>query len=266
MNAFSAAAAALAAAVLAGPAQAAPASPFDGVWRTDPASIAFSKRPDVMVLKDGVYDCRSCTPAYTVKADGAFHPVAGHPSYDETMLSVVDDRTVEQTERKDGRVVGTTRVRVSEDGRTAAVAWTDTTNAGAPPVSGTVIETRTAPAPEGAHAASGSWVATQAQDFSEAATLQTLKLQDGVLTLTTPTGQSYAAKVDGPPAPFVGDPSVTAVTVARAGPRELVETDLHDGEVVSVLHMTVSPDGRTLTLQGENKKTGAVSSAKAEKV
>ena len=242
------------------------ASPFNGTWKTDMSSINFSKRPDVLVIKDGVYDCRSCTPAYKVKADGAFHRISGHPAVEETMIKVVDARSLDQVNRKGGRVVGKSRTTASADGKTATIAWTDMTNAGAPPASGTLIQTRSAAGPAGSHVLSGSWVAAKAEGLTDNATVQSLKLEGGVLSMTTPTGQAYSAKIDGTPAPFTGDPAVTTVSVKQSGPREIVETDMEGGKPVYVLRMTVSPDGKTLTLHNENKKTGATSSATANRV
>ena len=103
-------------------------------------------------------------------------------------------------------------------------------------------------------------------DASKDAITQTLKLEGGMLTMSTPTGQSYSVKVGGPPAPFRGDPTIALVKVVQAGPRELVETDMRDGKAVSELHMTVSADGKTLLLRGENFKSGRKTSAKALKV
>lgn len=239
---------------------------FEGTWRTDTSRLKLSQRPDVMILKDGVFDCRSCTPPYKVRADGAFHPLAGHPDADETALKIVDNRTAVQTDRKAGRVVSKAVITAAPDGKTVTVAYTDTTNPGAPPVSGKVVERRIDTPVPGAHLASGSWVAEQVGDVTKAGLEQTFKLEGGVLKLSTPTGQSYAARIDGPAAPFKGDPRVTSVTVKKVSDHELIETDLHDGKPVTVLHMTVSPDGRTLTIDFESMRTGAKSQGVATKV
>lgn len=246
-------------------AAAAPApSPFDGTWKTDMNSIKFPTRPHVVLMKAGLFTCSSCVPAYSFKADAAFHPVAGHPEADEMSVRIIDARTAEQTERKGGRTTSTANIALQPDGRTAVVHWTDTTNLGAPEAHGVVTERRVAEAPAGAHALSGGWVAAKAEG-SDAGTSQTLRLAGGVLHMTTPTGQGYAARVGGPAAPFKGDPTVTTVSVKHAGPLELVETDFYKGKPVSMLRMIAAPDGRTLTFEGKNMKTGATSSGKAVK-
>lgn len=248
---------------LSAPAQA--ASPFDGTWKTDMKSVEFSKKPDVEVIKDGVYDCKSCTPPYSIKADGALHPVKDHPGMDEASLKVVDAHTVQSVERKGGRVVSTATISISPDGQTSTVAFVDTTNAGAPAVNGKVTGKRVAAGPPGSHIASGSWVTTSMADVSTPGLQMTMKLDKGMLGLSTPTGFSYTAKVDGGAAPVAGDPSITSVMVKSSGPNALVETDMRGAKVVSVLTMTLSPDGKVLTNHAENKETGRDSTFKAFK-
>ena len=241
------------------------ASPFDGTWRTDMSSIAFSKKPEIHMLKDGMGACTTCTPPWSVKADGAFHPVSGHPEMDALMIKVIDARTVEETDRKDGRDVSFSHVVASPDGQHVTVDWKDMTNPNAPVATGHGVLNRVGAIPAGAHPTSGAFVPASMQASKEA-TMQTLKLMGGVLSMSTPTGQGYSARVDGPAAPYKGDPAVTTVKITRAGPRELVEMDMQGGKAVSELHMTVSPDGKTLTLSGHSLKSDRRTSAKAMKV
>ena len=241
------------------------ASPFDGTWRTDMSSMTFGKKPDVHVVKDGTASCTSCTPPWSVKADGAFHSVAGHPDIDAVLVRVVDARTVEETDRKGGRDVSFTHVVAAPDGQSLTADWKDMTNAKAPVATGRIVLKRVGPAPAGAHPVSGAFVPASVQ-ASEAATTQTIRLEGGVLTVSTPTGQGYAARVGGPAAPFKGDPRVTTVKVVQLGPRELLETDMRGGKPVSELRMSVSADGRTLSVKGRDFESGRSNSAKALKV
>jgi hypothetical protein len=43
---------------------------IDGTYKADVASAKFSTEPDVFTLKDGEYDCTSCTPPYKLPAEG----------------------------------------------------------------------------------------------------------------------------------------------------------------------------------------------------
>src|SRR5947208_2718206 len=71
---------------------------FDGTWKADVGSAQMPKKPDIYMLKDGTYSCKSCVPAITLKADGMDHAVTGHPYYDMQAVKVVDDHTVQITE------------------------------------------------------------------------------------------------------------------------------------------------------------------------
>ncbi len=80
---------------------------FDGTWKMDMSNVDFSKKPDVFVLQKGMYSCKTCTPPYTIKADGTDQAVKGHPYYDTVAIKVVDDHTIEETDKKAGQVVAT---------------------------------------------------------------------------------------------------------------------------------------------------------------
>ncbi len=56
------------------------AAPIDGTWKADVKSAKLPQKPDSYLLKNGSYSCETCTPPYTVKADGAFHPIHGNLS------------------------------------------------------------------------------------------------------------------------------------------------------------------------------------------
>ena len=87
----------------------------------------------------------------------------------------------------------------------------------------------------------------------------TYKVSNNEVTMTTPTGQSYTAKMNGPDAPMKGDPGITSVSVKTMG-NTFEETDKRDGKVVSVFKLTVAADGKTAKATAEdtlqNKTTG----------
>lgn len=61
---------------------------------------------------------------YTATFDGKDHPVKGNPDWDTTALKRIDDRTIEFTRKKGGKVVQTARSVVSADGKTRTVTVT----------------------------------------------------------------------------------------------------------------------------------------------
>lgn len=225
-------------------------SVFDGTWKGDVKTGEPSKKPSTTVLKDGVYSCSTCVPAIKVAADGAFHAVAGSPYYDAMAVTVVDARTVKQATRKAGKTVGETTGVVSADGQTIAYSYNDMSAPNGVAVTGKGVEKRVAPAPKGAHASSGSWVATTTgTEVSDSGLLFTMAVaSDDTVNFSMPTGVAYTVKVGGPEAPVTGDPGWTSVSIKRTGPATLLETDYRAGKPITTLAMTVSPDGKRMTL------------------
>jgi hypothetical protein len=179
-------------------------SPFDGTWRLDTGDSQPSTYHYDYLLKDGVYHCTTCDPPMNVRADGQDHKITGDPCYDIVSVTTVDDRTIEETEKKNGRIVGTWKMRVSADGNTATDDWAESCNAKGEVVSGRGIMSRITAAPLGAHAISGSWKRLKWLSGSENAVLITLKLTADTFSFADPTNQHYEAKLNGTETPFQG--------------------------------------------------------------
>ncbi len=244
----------LASAVLFLPMLAAAQSVFDGTWKIDKNKVDFSKKPNVFLLQNGTYECKTCTPPYSVKADGTDQPVTGHPYYDTVAIKVVSDHEIEETQKKDGKVVSTATSTVSSDGNTMTFSFSDSSNTnGGPPVTGKGEATRIAKGPAGSNAISGSWRTTKIEGLSDNATVWTYKVSGDEITMTNPTGQTYTAKLNGADAPMKGDPGVTSVTVKMMGKNTLEETDKRDGKVIGVFKMKVAPDGKTAKASYDDK-------------
>lgn len=243
--------------------QAAEAESIEGTWKADLASVKFEEEPSVYLLKDGSYSCSTCVPPLTVAADGEFHPVADRPYYDSMSVEEVDDRTVKFVRRMGDRQVGDTTVTVSEDGNRANFAWTDSTTPNAPTTKGEGTDIRVGPAPEGAHAMSGSWKTEKVESISDEALTVTFQLDGETLNMSSPSGQSYSANLDGTAVPVQGDTAGTTVSVERLAPNSFRETFTRDGKVVSVSTLTVT-DG-TLNVVSENKRTDSTVTYSAQR-
>ena len=230
---------------------------FDGTWKIDMSKVDFPKKPDVYLLDKGMYECKSCVPAIKVKADGTDQPVTGHPYYDSVAIKVVNDHEFEETDKKNGKVVSTSTSTVSSDGNTLMFTFTDSSNTNAAPVTGKGEATRVAEGPAGANAISGSWRTTKIENISDNGITWTYKVSGNELTMTTPTGQSYTAKLDGTEAPMKGDPGVTSVSVKMHGKDTLEETDKRDGKVISISKMTVASDGKSAKIAVDDKLHGS---------
>src|SRR5271170_1522343 len=241
-------------------------SAFDGTWKINMNTMDFPKKPDVFLLQNGTYECNTCSPPYQIKADGTDQPVSGHPYYDTVAIKVVNDRNIEETDKKDGKVVATSTSTVSTDGNTLLFTFSDSSNTnGGPPVTGQGEATRVAKGPGGANAISGSWRTTKIEGLTDNATVWTYKASGDEMTMTNLTGQSYTAKLNGAEAPMKGDPGVTSVSVKTIGKDTLVETDMRDGKVIYVLKMTVAADGKTAKLSFDDKLHNRTTNSEATK-
>jgi hypothetical protein len=225
-------------------------SPFDGTWKIDLDQS--QSQPDVYLLKEGKYRCATCDPPLEVIADNQDHPVSGDSCYETARVRVVDDLTVEETDKRHGQAVGTSRMTVSPDGNTATVDWTNSCNSKGDVITGKDILSRVSKGPAGAHAISGSWRITKRLNRSENALLITLRLKGDTFSFADPTGQGYAAKLDGAEVPFTGDLSGTVVSVRSIGENAIEVSNKRNGKIVEIDRFVVESDGKTMTVSMED--------------
>jgi len=231
---------------------------FTGTWKLDVASAKFSQKPAIFEIGNGTFKCVSCDPPVTVKADGEDQAVSGHASYDTESVRIIDDRSIEQIEKKAGKTVLKAKFTVSSDGAAATEEFTTWPASSDKPVTGGVTLKRVGKSTAGMHAFSGSWLADKAQNISENALLATFEQTADGLKMTQPTGEHYDAKLDGKTYPYGGSADVQQVVLKRIGPRAIEETDKRGEKVVSTAEMTVSPDGKSMTMV-VHESTGGVS-------
>jgi hypothetical protein len=206
-----------------------------------------------------MYQCKTCVPPIDIKANGQDQKVTGHPYFDTMSINVVDNRTIEETDKKDGKTVTTSKMMVSPDGSTATFEFSDSSATNGDPVTGKGEAMRVAKGPAGSNAISGSWRTTKMTSMSANGVTITFEVDDGSLSMSTPTGQSYTAKLDGTNAPFIGDPGTSSVSVKSMGKNTIRETDMRGDKVTSVLRMTVAADGKTMTWAVDDKLHGTTS-------
>lgn len=240
-------------------------SAFDGTWKLNLNKAELPKKPDSYVLQGGMYHCKTCVPPIDVKADGQDQKVTGHPYYDTASIRIVDDRTVEETYKKDGKTVITSKTTVSPDDKTLSFEFSDSSATNADPVTGKGEATRVGKGPAGSHAISGSWRTTKMENLSDNGLTVSFKVENDSLSMTNLTGQSYTAKLDGTEAPYKGDPGTTSVSVKRIDKNTIEETDKREGKVIAVLRLTVSSDGKSMTAEVNDKLQGTTSRFVAEK-
>jgi hypothetical protein len=116
------------AAVVAAPA----ADPVIGTWQLNVAKSKFSPGPapksdtrtyaatdqgTTMTWTSVGADGKEIVAKSTFKADGKDYPLTGAANFDSLSLKQVDGHTVQSTQKKGGKVVGTTTRTVSKDGK-----------------------------------------------------------------------------------------------------------------------------------------------------
>jgi hypothetical protein len=232
-------------AMLATPAVSIGQSNFDGTWKVD-FNSAMPQKVNVWLLRNGTFRCTSCNPAVDVKADGKDQPVKGQP-YDTISVKIVDPRTVEEIEKKNGSVVSDEKLTVSPDGKTITDEFGNWK----------LIMRRVEKAPTGAHELSGSWQPLKMESISDKELLVTYKLEGESFSMSRPTGQSYSAKLNGADAPYKGDSDTNGVALRRIDKNTIEETAKLNGKVVSVTRLTVAPDGKTMTVSVKDQQDGS---------
>jgi len=226
------------------------AGPFDGTWKTKLDSIKFDSKPDVFELKDGVFHCGNCAPALSVKADGTDQKVAGHSYYDTVSVKVVDAHTVLMTDKLGGKPMYEMTFTVSADGRTLNQVMKDMS--GAKVATWNQVSSRVGPGAPGSHAMAGSWKMDKMPGASDVGMVITYhQTADGLQMQYN--GASYDAKFDGKPVLTANDPGKTLVSLKRISDRVIEETDTRGGVVTDVTRMTVSEDGKSMSVVDQNR-------------
>ena len=230
------------------------ASPFDGTWLWDAASTELSDKPDIYLLNNGMYRCQSCASPYDVPADGQDHLVNGPHDYDAIAVTIVDPRHVRVDAIKAGKPMASTMFSVSSDNKQLISESTDLSAAA--PVTSRLLSERIEGGPAGSHTLSGSWRQSRLEGVSENGATVTLKVTNMGISFTDPTGFNYHAKFDGAEYPVHGVEGNRTVKVRLISKDMFEETTKQDGQVVSVIRLTVAADGKTARYVSENLHEG----------
>jgi hypothetical protein len=99
---------------------------LSGEWRMDTVKnatragtmITIRTTADGMRFSDG-------SQTYEAKFEGTDLPPSGNSATSTASLKRIDDYTIEETSKQDGRVVGTKRMAVSKDGKSMRIQTTD---------------------------------------------------------------------------------------------------------------------------------------------
>ena len=233
------------------------AQPFTGTWKVDVSSAKWSGKPTEVELANGTYKCLSCTTPYTVKADGKDQAVTGQPGFDTMSARIIDDNSVEFIQKKAGKIVSQSKYTVSADGATFTSEATAYPASSDKPITATVTANRVGKSVAGMHAYSGSWMTDKVQESDNGLLVSYEQTADG-LKMTEPSGAHFDAKLDGQEYPVLGVPSADAKVILEQIDANTIEmTNKNRGKIMSTARYTVSPDGRSMTVEGQTS-TGVV--------
>jgi hypothetical protein len=231
-------------------------TPFDGTWVANSETAQLPKRPEVYSLQNGVYECESCVPKIKANADGKDYPIAGSPYFSAIAIQVIDDHTIEITEKQKGKVVYKEVDKVSPNGNTLRQDVTDLAALNGKAVVAQETLQRISAGAAHAHAVSGSWQAQKIKFASENGITVTYHSTPEGLQASNPGGEGYDAKFDGKEYPIHGDPAHGTVSLKKVNANTIVETDRQDGRVHYMLRMNVSPDGKTMKVTETDEERG----------
>jgi hypothetical protein len=236
-------------------------SPFDGGWvfAEDTWKLSEKPKPEAYLLSQGVLHCSDCFASPEIKADGYDQKVPETSYWDSVSARTVDANTVEIIAKKAGKTMYTEVDTVSSDGSTLTRQVKDTTEA--QPVESETLSKRVEPAPSGSHILSGSWVfyKNKPKKAPKGVPAISYKCTAEGFSAWTPLGERYDAKFDGKDYLVEDDPGHTTASVKLLSPTEVQVTSKRNGKVVSILHLTALPDGKSIHAVFENKENNTTS-------
>ncbi|MDC8754112.1 hypothetical protein OIK40_05565 [Erythrobacter sp. sf7] len=225
-----------------GPADATAAASLAGTWKANLDSAEFENDTSSFLIADGKYTCNSCIPPFSVAASGDWEKI-DRPGVDALKYTIVDDKTITTASRLGDKELGNSTWTVSDDGQSLIMNWTNLD--GDEVVKGSTTYARVAPAPDGAHAASGDWNVASLGDMSDAGLVFSYAI-DGDTIISSGNGGGYTATLGGEPVTPEGDNSGGVVAVEKVSDNVYRETYSRNGGVINVLELTVEGD----TLRG----------------
>ncbi|MGB9435960.1 MAG: hypothetical protein WBQ89_27170 [Candidatus Acidiferrum sp.] len=243
-------------------------SPFDGGWIFDEDTVQQSEKPKPVtyLVGKGMLHCSDCFASPEIKANGRDQKVHETSYWDTVSARIVDAFTVEIVAKKAGKTMFTEVDTISPEGSTLTQVVKDTTEA--QPVESETLSKRVEQAPSGYHLLSGSWLFYKKGKSKVAPNVPAISYRctaDG-FSAWTPLGERYDAKFDGNFYPVQDDPGHTMTSVKLLSPTEVEITSKRGEKIVSVLHLSVMPDGKSIHAVFENKENNTTSSYQLQKL
>jgi hypothetical protein len=240
-------------------------SPFEGTWVAKLEMTQLPEKPEVYMLQNGIYECSSCVPKIKINADGKDYPIAGSAYFSTISIRVIDNNSIELTEKQDSKIVYAETDTVSPDGETLVQQLTDSAAPSGVPITAEQTFKRIGIRPSDANAISGTWQAHKVKVTSENGVTVTYHGTAGGLQASNPSGEGYEAKFDGKEYLIHGDPVHSTVSLKEINAHTIVETDRLEGVVHYKLVMAVDPDGKSMKVTETDMERGTKMTYNMEK-
>lgn len=98
-----------------------------GSWRLLEADLTHHDEDTTYVVADGKLSMSDLMGrSFTARLDGSDAPYEGDPEITSVSLKLIDERTIEESDKKDGKVVKVSRWSIDPDGKTIHARFDDT--------------------------------------------------------------------------------------------------------------------------------------------
>jgi len=199
---------------------------FVGTWKIDVNTLQCPKRPRVLLVQNGIYECKSCMPRIRVTLTVEIKRSTGSPMTQSASRSF-DAHTIHLIQKKNGQVDSDEKFTVSADENTETDEFANWK----------IRMRRIAPAPPEWHVTSGTWQPFKIESTSDRKLLVRFRLEGDEFGMTRPTGESYRAVIDGTQAPYNGEPRFNRVSVKRIEANTIEETDKFNDKPLVISRM-----------------------------
>lgn len=99
---------------------------LSGAWRIEKANVSNNGLTvTYQSIADGLKMSDPTGENYEAKFDGKFVPINGDPGHTMVALKRINASTIEETDKRDGKIVGVGRMTVAKDGKSIHVEYTD---------------------------------------------------------------------------------------------------------------------------------------------
>ena len=221
-------------------------NPWNGTWKLNDARSKRTGSVDTITQSDGKYTVATSGITLSFRCDGAEYPMPGGRMM---TCSKVSDTAMHLVFKAGGEELSQVDRTLSDNGETMTMVATGKAPDGTP-FHDTEVSKKTQAG--SGDAWTGAWQNVKVETSSHGVAV--VEATAGSITFTYPMAKSsLTAKLDGTPATEEGPHPEEGLTVSltSAGPLTINEVDTLNGTVIEHDTLTVSADGKTMTIEAQ---------------